>query len=100
MTLPSPRSTVVFQALEDGAVLFAPETETYFGLNAVGAIVWQSLPPAHRTLDALSTTIGERFPDVPRDTIRTDVIELLDALLREGLVQPTPTGDGDAAPTP
>ncbi|MBK7905639.1 MAG: PqqD family protein [Gemmatimonadetes bacterium] len=100
MNLPSPSPTVVFQSLEDGAMLFYPESETYFGLNAVGALVWCALPPAHGTLDALCATLGERFPDVPRDTIRTDVIELLDALLREGLVQPTPTGDGDAAPTP
>ncbi len=81
-------------------MLFAPETETYFGLNAVGALVWRALPPAHLALEALCATLGERFPDVPRDTIRADVIELLDALLREGLVQPAPTGDGDVAPAP
>ena len=44
--LPTPLPTVIFQRIDDGAVLFAPATEVYFGLNEVGAKIWQLLPPA------------------------------------------------------
>lgn len=90
MTLPSPSPSIVFQKLEDGAMLFAPETETYFGLNEVGALVWQQLPPVRTTLDELTAAIAARFGDVPIDTIRADVQELLEALVREGLAQASP----------
>lgn len=96
--LPSPSPSVVFQKLEDGAMLFAPETETYFGLNEVGALVWQQLPPAQRTLDELAALIAGRFTDTPIETIRTDVQELLAALVREGLAEAAPPHARDAAP--
>ena len=51
--LPSANPAVIFQKLDDGAVLFTPETELYFGLNSVGALVWDLLPPRTETLDLL-----------------------------------------------
>ena len=98
MTLPTPSPTVVFQALEDGAVLFAPESETYFGLNAVGTLVWQHLPPVLLTRDSLCRAIAARFPEVPIGTIEADVEELLESLTREGLVQATAAGGADDPP--
>lgn len=97
MTLPTPSPTVVFQQLEAGAMLFAPESETYFGLNEVGALVWRQLPPVGSSLDALCDALAARYPEVTRDQIRADVVELLAALLREGLVQ-APAPREDAAP--
>ena len=54
--LPSPAPGVLFQALPDGAVLLDTRSEVYFGLNAVGARVWQLLPGS-RSLDELSAAV-------------------------------------------
>lgn len=96
MKSPSQNPRVVFQKLDDGAVLFAPETELYFGLNEVGQLVWQLLHPSTATLDEVAARVGERFPEVPLATIRADVGELVDALLREGLARHAEERSGDA----
>lgn len=90
--LPTPVPSVVFQSIDDGAVLFAPATELYFGLNEVGAKVWQMLPPALDSLDALCARLSEEYPTVDAQVIRQDVIELLDQLIAEGLVAPSAAG--------
>lgn len=84
---PSPNPRVVFQKLDDGAVLFAPDTELYFGLNEVGQLVWQLLAPSTATLDDIASRVGERYPEVPATTIRSDVGELIAALVQEGLAR-------------
>ncbi len=94
--LPAPSPSVVFQKLDDGAVLFAPETETYFGLNEAGALIWRLLPPTCATLDEMSAELSARFSDVPAATIRQDAEELLEALVREGLARALPSDGGDA----
>ncbi len=95
MTLPSPLPTVIFQRLADGAVLFAPEIEIYFGLNDVGARVWELLPPASRSLDELCARLAVQYPDAPSEEIRRDVSELLEQLASEGLVVASSTGPDD-----
>ena len=95
--LPTPLPTVIFQRIDDGAVLFAPATEVYFGLNEVGAKIWQLLPPASKSLDDLCERLTAEYPSVGGDTIRHDVIELLDQLTAEGLVAPSAAGS-DAKP--
>lgn len=90
--LPQPAPRVVFQRLEDGAVLFSPETETYFGLNLVGTIVWEALPES-ASLPALCDRIAGRFPDVDAAIIRTDVEELLGELTAAGLLHAPPSTD-------
>lgn len=84
--LPAPHPEVIFGALNDGAVLFATATEVYFGLSDVGARVWALLPPARRTVEDICDAISREYPDVPADTIRLDVEELLRDLLANGLV--------------
>ena len=78
----------MFQALDDGAVLFSPASEVYFGLNHVGAAVWGLLPPVSGTLEELCAALGERYPDAPPATIAADVARLLGELGEAGLVQP------------
>ena len=75
--LPIPEPSVVYKAVADGAVLFSGTTEVYFGLNAVGAQVWELLPPATARLDDLVAEMARRYPEVPADELRTDVVELL-----------------------
>lgn len=86
-TLPAATPSVIFQKLEDGAVLFAPETEIYFGLNEVGARIWQNLPPVLRSIEELCAHLSAAYPEVAAETIRSDVIELLDQLVSEGLAR-------------
>ena len=91
--LPVAEPSVIFQKVADGAVLFAPSTEIYFGLNEVGARVWQLLPPASRTLDEVCAALSAAYPAIPVETIRQDVDELLADLAKEGLVRVTGTPD-------
>ena len=85
-SLPVPQPTVVWVELPDGAVLFAPETEVYYGMNVVAASVWELLPQAADSMDKLCSLVQERFPDAELEQIRTDVVALLDDLERAGLV--------------
>lgn len=98
--LPTPTPAVIFQRVDDGAVLFAPATEIYFGLNEVGAAVWELLPPATDSLDALCARLAEQYADAPAEQIRADVEALLADLLREGLVTLTaaPEARGESTP--
>jgi hypothetical protein len=100
--LPVANPKVIFKSMPDGAVLFSTADEVYFGLNEVGARVWELLPPATHTLDDLCEAVHRQYPTVPVSTIRADVIELLDELAAQGLVlAPTPGAhDGDAATQP
>ena len=98
--LPVAVPTVIQQKLDDGTVLFDPETELYFGLNEVGSLVWSLLPPACESLDQLCEQVSARYPDVPLAAIRSDVAELLEQLVAEGLARPSAPRGIDAAPTP
>jgi hypothetical protein len=84
--LPIANPKVVWTSLSEGAVLFSNETELYYGLNGVGAVVWDLLPPASATVDQLCVSVHERFPDATLEQIRSDVTELLAELERFGLV--------------
>ena len=86
MLLPTPNCDVVYKRVMDGAVLLSTTDEVYYGLNVVGALVWEQLPPTLTRLDELCTRLTRRYPDVAADTIRADVVELLDDLLAHGLV--------------
>ena len=76
----------MFQALQDGAVLFSPSSEIYYGLNHVGARIWELLPPATRTLDELVARVADAYPDVAPERIRRDAQALLTDLGFNGLV--------------
>ena len=95
--LPQPHPGVVYQKLEDGAVLFAAATELYFGLNVVGAMVWELLPPRSHSMDELCAAMHAQFPEVEPTVIRADVDELLTRLLAEGLLTPAAPRSGDAS---
>lgn len=92
--LPQPHPSVIFQRLAEGAVLFAPSAEIYFGLNEVGARVWELLPPTSASIDDLCARLGAEHPDVTPETLRQDVTELLAQLISEGLALVPP---GEAA---
>jgi hypothetical protein len=72
--------------LPDGAVLFSPETEVYYGLNDVGAVIWEQLEKRIPSIDLLCEAVHERFPDATLEQIRADVLELLTDFSENGLV--------------
>ncbi len=84
--LPSPHPAVMYQSVADGAVLLHTQDEIYFGLNTVGARVWQLLPPHCMELDDLCSTLSAEYPDVDAMAIREDVIALLERLHDDRLV--------------
>lgn len=84
--LPRPNPRVVYQAMPDGAVLFSPENEVYFGLNDTGACIWENLPPTQQSVAALCDAVRTRFPDADPATVSSDVQGLLAELLENGLV--------------
>lgn len=85
--LPRPHPAVMFREVSDGgAVLLQMEEEVYFGLNAVGARIWQLLPPASTSLDDLCAQLGASYPDADPDRIRADATELIAQLLEQKLV--------------
>jgi hypothetical protein len=93
-SLPRPHAAVICRSVSDGAVLLHTEQELYYGLNSVGLLVWEGLPPAQESMDALCRGLSERFPDVPPEEIEADVRELLEDLERIGLVVPPGTRQG------
>ena len=86
--LPTRNPKVIFKALATGAVLYSTEEEVYFGLNPVGVRVWELLPPAHHTIDEIVGVIASEYSDVGEDVIRADVSELIEELLKLGLLLP------------
>lgn len=84
--LPRPHPAVMFREVSEGAVLLQMEDEIYFGLNEVGARVWQLLPPACSSLEELCAALGQVYPDVPADQLLADITELLDQLREQKLV--------------
>ncbi|HEV2130929.1 MAG TPA: PqqD family protein [Longimicrobiaceae bacterium] len=96
--LPSPSQDVIFKSVSDGAVLFHTGQEVYFGLNAVGAKIWELLPPRCRTWEELLRELRTAYPEVDEATLRHDVEELLEELEDNGLLTPAgPRNDAAAA---
>ncbi|MDQ6829667.1 MAG: PqqD family protein [Gemmatimonadota bacterium] len=85
--LPERNPQIVFKMLSDGAVLYSPSDETYFGLNEVGVEIWNLLPPTSHSFEELCASLQQLHPDVDIDTVRTDVAELLDHLREFDLIR-------------
>jgi hypothetical protein len=72
-----PHPGVVFRTVSEGAVLLHTEQEIYFGLNPVGAQVWELMGSGGAELESLCVGLGELHPGVELGTIRQDVTELM-----------------------
>jgi hypothetical protein len=87
LRLPHRRSSVILREVQEGAILFSTETETYFSLNPIGLRVWRLLPPECAEVDEVVARIHGDFPDVSPETIASDVRRLLSELNGQGLVE-------------
>ena len=66
-------------------VLLDLATGIYFGLDAVGARIWQQIESENATL-AEACDVVEREYDVSREQLERDVLALAERLLEHGLV--------------
>jgi hypothetical protein len=88
MTVPE---TVVVRAVGDEVVLLDLAAGEYFGLDAVGARVWELLD-CGKSLEEVVTVLLDEF-DVTEIELRADVIALVSELVSRGLLeQSVPSG--------
>lgn len=71
----------------DRTVLMSLRREQYFALDAVGGRIWELLERPG-TIAGIARTIAAEY-DAPEETIRADVSELLDEMMRDRLVRAT-----------
>ncbi len=75
---------VLSQSVHDDIVVLDLQSEQYFGLNAVGALVWNELTDG-KTLGPIHAAIVERY-DVAHDQAWSDLEALVTTLLERGLI--------------
>ncbi len=75
---------VVYKKVGDEMVLLDFERGVYYGLNPVGARVWDLLAEG-KTADEIVNMLTDEF-DVHRTDVAGDVIALMDDLAANGLV--------------
>jgi hypothetical protein len=81
-----PATSAVVCELGDGLALLDSRTNRYFGLNAVGAIVWGALNE-RQTPKAIAVDIAREF-GVDVALVLVDVMLLIADLAKEQLVEP------------
>jgi Coenzyme PQQ synthesis protein D (PqqD) len=95
--VPIELSTLVKQAehqvscnLNDEVVILNLESTMYFGLDEVGACIWQALSEP-RVVSELCKAVLDQF-DVVEARCNNDVIEFLTKLDEAGLIKSEPSG--------
>jgi hypothetical protein len=76
--------SVVFKRVGDEAVLLDFERGVYYGLDEVGARVWELIADG-RSIDAVAQVMTEEY-EVAFDDVRRDVETLIVELEKNGLV--------------
>jgi hypothetical protein len=82
--------SVLYQELEEEAVLLNMANQQYYGLNDVGAQMWRSLTEAG-SIAAAEDRLVEMY-EIERLTLRSDLEALVRALLEAGLLTPADGG--------
>ena len=77
--------SVVFAELGDEAVLLEIDSGVYFGLDPVGARIWQLLDKASTMNEVVDTLLAEF--DVERAVLDVDVAAFLARMREKGLIQ-------------
>lgn len=84
-TLVTASENQVSSALDGEEVVLNLENGTYYGLNAVGARVWQLIQEP-RTVAAICDALLDEF-DVERQQLHQDVVALLRDMKQEKLIR-------------
>jgi len=85
---------VLVRFLDRESVLLNLETERYFGLDETGTRMWQ-LTTDSPSIDAAYEKLLAEF-DVEPELLRSNLLELLDRLVDNGLLQVLPANVGTA----
>lgn len=80
--VPSP--DVLFRELEGEAVMLDLGSERYYGLDEVGARIWQLLDEHHDVETVVDQVLAEY--EVEEEQLRSDLADLIDNLVDAGLV--------------
>jgi hypothetical protein len=76
--------TVVARMVGDEVVILDLEAGTYFGLDPVGARIWELIGEGLTLSNVRDRMLNEY--DTPSDTLEQDILELIKALREESLV--------------
>lgn len=79
------KERVVYRDLQDGGVLLDLESGAYFGVNAVGSLVWAAIDGG-RTVDGVVADLRSQLDDAPPG-VADDVVHFLSDLEARGLVR-------------
>lgn len=79
-----PSSDVLFRELEGEAVMLDLGSERYYGLDEVGARIWQLLEEHHDVETVVAEMLAEY--EVDEEQLRRDMADLIDNLADAGLV--------------
>jgi hypothetical protein len=82
LTIPS---HVMARHVENETVILNLENGTYYGLDAVGARIWQ-LVAEGKTLEQVADAMVDEY-EVERGALEQDIVELADKLIAQGLLQ-------------
>jgi hypothetical protein len=79
---------VTVTTMEDGTFVVDPATQAIFYLDTLAGGVWTALaePMSAPDLEAL---LLDAFPDLPRETVSTDLAALLRTMTERGLLLTT-----------
>ncbi len=77
---------VLSEIVDDEVVLLDLGSTCYFGLNPVGALVWECLIQGQTVKQAVEAVL-ERY-QVQAEPVRADVRALVQSLLQQGLLMP------------
>lgn len=77
--------SVLFQKIQDEVVLLNMENQQYYGLNAVGADMWESLIRERSLARAAEELAG--IYEIDRETVRGDLSALVRDLVAKGLLK-------------
>ncbi len=76
---------ILFRELEGESVILNIDSESYLGLDDVGTRMWAALTVSD-SIQAAFETLQHEY-DVKSDVLRTDIIDLLEKLIENGLVR-------------
>ena len=76
---------IAWRVVEEDSVLLNLDTGYYYTLNEVGRFLWESID-GKKKLSAIHKEILDHY-DVDPETAKSDILELIDNLLKEGLVE-------------
>ncbi len=84
-TIVTPHPDVQSSLLDDEAVLLNLHTGFYHSLNPLGTTIW-TMCDGSRSLQEVLTSICSRY-EVPEETAKHDLLQLMTQLNQEGLVE-------------